>query len=189
MPCSQPSEASCRPAPSQWIFALLTSAAETERWYLLVRPAAAATTNACVVLKSHLIHSLHPSGSVFHPVPPCASFPLRSTCEAKLARCITQPQITPGIRALLIPLLIPALYNRGSLQIWFFLRAGNGSCWEGRAFRRVWAAIRRLQLPRLDPEVGSGDPPSGATSCAGTGNLWATRDALRPAQHRQRSRD
>ena len=110
--------------------------------------------------------------------------------KAKLIRHVTQLQITLGIRAFLIPLLIPALYNWSFLQICFFLRADNRSCSDRRAFRRVWAAACLLQLPGPDPEVHSRDPPSGAICCAGTRKAdWATRDALWPTQHHERFRD
>lgn len=100
---------------------------------------------------------------LFPQVPPSRS---GAFAKAKLIRRIIQPQITPGIRAFLILLLILVLYNWGSLQICSFLRADNTSCWEGRAFCQVWAAIRLLQLVP-DPEVCSWDPPSGAICCVG----------------------
>lgn len=65
--------------PSELIFALLIFPAEIESRYLLVH-SAATTANACVVLKSHLIHCLHPSRSVFHFAPPSAFFLLQSMC-------------------------------------------------------------------------------------------------------------
>lgn len=52
---------------------------EKEKQHLLAG-SAATTTNACVVLKSRLIHCIHSSHSVFHPVSPSASFPVRSIC-------------------------------------------------------------------------------------------------------------
>lgn len=96
---------------------------------------------------------------IFFPqVPPSCS---RAFAKAKLILCIIQPQITPGIRAFLILLLILVLHNWGSLQICSGLRADNRSCWEGRAFCRVWAAVCLLQLGP-DPEV-----------CSSRSTLWS----------------
>lgn len=123
---------------------------------------------------------------LFPQVPPSHS---RAFAKAKLIHCITQPQITPGIRAFLILPLILVLYNWGSLQICSILRADNRSCWEGRALCQVWAADCLLQLGP-DPEVCSWDPPSGAICCVGDkeGRLGSS-SALRPAEHHQSFRD
>lgn len=90
----------------------------------------------------------------------------RACAKAKLIHCVTQPQITLGIRAFLIPLLILVLYNWGALQICFFLREDNRSCSESLAFHGAWACL--LQPLELDPGAWSWDPSSGVIYCRGT---------------------
>lgn len=110
--------------------------------------------------------------------------------KAKRIRHVTQLPITPGIRAFLIPLLIPTLYNRGSLQICFFLRAGSRSCSEGRAFRRVWAVACQLQLPGLILKFTAEIHPLEQSAARGLERqIGTTRDALWSTQHHQRFRD
>lgn len=121
---------------------------------------------------------------LFPQVPPSCS---RAFAKAKLIRCIIQPQITPGIRAFLILLLILVLYNWGCLQICSLLRADNRTCWEGRAFCQVWAASAgawswSLQLTSIHPLEQS------AVLGDKEGRLGSS-NALRPAEHHQSFRD
>lgn len=148
-PCCQTSEAFCCPAPSWLFFALLIFPAEIERRYILVC-SATTTDNACVVLKSHLIHGfiwVVVCFISFPQVPPSCS---RACAKAKLIRCVTQLQITLGIRAFLIPLLIPALHNWGSLQICSFLRQDNRGCLERLAHCGAWACLLQLLGPAAE---------------------------------------